>query len=210
MNWLQKIVSYCEFVFEIIFPESEREILMKNISLSDFRPAPTKSAPATYLLPYKNIKTKTLIHSLKYDRNKKAVDICAQILIPQLLKLNIRNTILIPIPRTKIRLQRFGFSQCEILCEEILKNSEIKKLEIKYEPKILIHKKDFETQTKLSRKERITNTRNSFLVRSPEKIIAKNIILIDDVFTTGATITEAKNTLLKSGAKSVFPITIAH
>lgn len=209
MSWSKKILQLCELLFEIIFPKSDREIEMEKISLEDFVSlGPT--VPSIAILPYKNQKVQTLIYSLKYDADPKAIEICAKILIKPILKLNIRNAILIPIPRTKIRLQRFGFSQCEILCEEILKNLEIKNLNLKYESQILIHKKDFETQTKLSRKERIKNTKNSFLIKNPEKIIAKNIILIDDVFTTGATITEAKNTLLKAGAKSVFPITIAH
>ena len=57
--------------------------------------------------------------------------------------------------------------------------------------------------------ERMKNIKNSFGVNSKERIQGRNIILIDDVWTTGATINEARQELLKAGAKNVIAYTIA-
>lgn len=212
MNLFRKAIQICELIFDFIFPKNFKIDEIEKISFEEMRNeivrAKASPSPALFLLSYKNPKTKLLIHALKYNKSTHSAKICAKLIAEKIPK--IKNCILIIIPRTQKRLQKFDFSQCDLIAKEIIKINEIKKINIKYERKILIHKKDSETQTKLSRKERIKNTKNSFLIKNPEKIIGKNIILIDDVFTTGATITEAKNTLLKSGAKSVITFTVAH
>jgi predicted amidophosphoribosyltransferase len=61
-----------------------------------------------------------------------------------------------------------------------------------------------------SKNDRLKNIIKSFKVCEVKKIEGKNIILIDDVWTTGATINEARKELLKAGAKNVIAYTIAH
>lgn len=73
----------------------------------------------------------------------------------------------------------------------------------------LVKIKDTPSQTKTeSRKEREKNLKNCFSIR--EEIAGRNIILIDDVATTGATIEEARRTLLNAGTRKVIAFTIAH
>ncbi|KKP65076.1 MAG: Phosphoribosyltransferase, partial [Candidatus Nomurabacteria bacterium GW2011_GWF2_35_12] len=60
------------------------------------------------------------------------------------------------------------------------------------------------------RRDRLKNLSDSFSVKNPEIIKDKNIILIDDVLTTGATLTEAKKILKSFGAKKVIAFTVAH
>lgn len=64
-------------------------------------------------------------------------------------------------------------------------------------------------QTSLTRKERLTNLREAFAVPQPEKIRGKTILLVDDVMTTGTTIHECANTLLRAGAGQVYAVTLA-
>lgn len=52
--------------------------------------------------------------------------------------------------------------------------------------------------------------KNAFAIKNAETIRGKNIIIIDDITTTGATITEAKKVLLKAGAREVIAFTLAH
>jgi ComF family protein len=63
-------------------------------------------------------------------------------------------------------------------------------------------------QTTLSRKERLKNLREAFAVTRPEAIVGKRILLIDDVFTTGATVNECAKTLRKAGSSDVFVLTL--
>jgi predicted amidophosphoribosyltransferase len=61
----------------------------------------------------------------------------------------------------------------------------------------------------LSRKERMKNLRRAFIVRHPESIAQKRILLIDDVFTTGTTVNECAKVLRKAGADAIFVLTLA-
>ena len=65
------------------------------------------------------------------------------------------------------------------------------------------------TQTGLDKKEREQNIQRAFEVKAPERMEAKNIILVDDVLTTGATANECAKTLNKAGARQVGVITLA-
>ena len=64
-------------------------------------------------------------------------------------------------------------------------------------------------QTGLARKKRKQNVKNSFAVKDSSKIEGKRILLIDDVYTTGATANECTKMLLKSGARYVDVLTLA-
>jgi len=65
------------------------------------------------------------------------------------------------------------------------------------------------TQTGSNRDERKENIKGAFEVTDKKKIAGKNIILIDDVYTTGATINECAKTLIKAGAQKVAVLTLA-
>ncbi len=64
-------------------------------------------------------------------------------------------------------------------------------------------------QTSLTRRERLKNLRRCFAVTHPSLIAGKNLLLVDDVFTTGTTVNECAKTLLKAGAKAVYVCTLA-
>ena len=73
----------------------------------------------------------------------------------------------------------------------------------------LIKVKNTKSQTNFSKKERVLNIANSFTIKNPSLVEGKTIFLIDDVFTTGATMEECTRTLKKAGAKKVFGIVVA-
>ncbi len=71
--------------------------------------------------------------------------------------------------------------------------------------------KDTPSQTKAENREsRMKNLENCFRVKNPMLVVGRNIILIDDVATTGATLQEARRTLRASGARKVIAFTVAH
>jgi len=118
-------------------------------------------------------------------------------------------TLLIPIPITKARRKERGFNQTEMLAENLMKIVPANFL-LHYEPNILIKTKETEKQTFKNRAERLASLKDSFQVTDPEKIKDKKIILLDDVVTTGATISEVKRVLKQAHAKSIQAITLAH
>ncbi len=206
----EKIIKLCKFTIDLVFPEIE--FIFE--SRPEFFYQKTPADLAISCLSFKHPEVRKLIHLFKYKQNKSATKICSDLLSEKIIEFsqtqNIQNSVLIPIPRSKIQIQKYGFNQCEILCEEILKNKEIKNLNLSYEPKILIHEKNLETQTKLSRRTRIKNSQNSFSVATHIDIISQKIILVDDVCTTGATLSDAERALKEYSKKCLLKFTIAH
>lgn len=69
--------------------------------------------------------------------------------------------------------------------------------------------KDTGTQTRLSAGERRANLRDAFAARRPESVAGKRLVLVDDVFTTGATLDSCANVLTSMGAPSVVALAVA-
>jgi len=121
---------------------------------------------------------------------------------------DIEKYILIPIPMHPARQRSRGYNQAELLAKEIaLLGPEF----FTCETNILVKNRETESQVSVhDREKRLRNIRGSFSVAHPERTAGKNVILIDDVVTTGATLAEARKTLLTAGAKRVLSITVAH
>lgn len=203
-------VDVCKFIGNLILPVEEIDFELKK----EYLHTKKLNDLAYSVLSYKHEEVKKLIHAFKYDKAKKALGICSKLLLENILEvtkiMDLKYSILVPVPRAKFRHKKFGFDQCVLLCEEILKNPEIQKLNLQFESEILIHKKEFDSQTKSTRAERIKNSKNTFFVKNSEKIPKQKIILIDDVWTTGSTLLDAKRALFQAGFREIFCFTIAH
>ena len=122
---------------------------------------------------------------------------------------NFREPILISIPLAPKRKRGRGFNQATLLCKELVKLD--KDVNFKLEKNVLYKPKDTEHQAKIEdRRKRLQNIVGSFSVKNSEIIRGENIILIDDVTTTGATLAEARKVLRAAGAKKIIAFTIAH
>ncbi len=113
-------------------------------------------------------------------------------------------SVIIPVPLHIGRLRERGFNQSLILAKAIGK-----KYSIPVNFSLLKRIKSTLTQTGLDKSQREKNIRGAFTVNDNAKAKSKNIILIDDVFTTGATINQCAKTLLKAGAGKVAVLTLA-
>jgi ComF family protein len=111
--------------------------------------------------------------------------------------------IITSVPMTRKKIWKRGYNQSEIFAKEL---SKLKKL--KYS-KMLNESKKAMVQRELNLTERFFNILGRYTVLKKSHILGKVIILVDDVFTTGATINECARVLKKSGAEKVFSITIA-
>ena len=182
-------------------PVAERESAEWIFPVFDYRHPPVKKA--LWLLKYKN--------------KKKLAKVFAEILHGKILEElsdlsimnNFRNPILIPIPLSKKRYRERGYNQAELICKELVKLDN--NINFKLETDILIKPQDTEHQARIrNKKERMKNIMGSFAVKNENLIKSKNIILIDDILTTGATLTEARKVLKKSGARKIIAFTVAH
>jgi len=112
--------------------------------------------------------------------------------------------LIIPVPLHIRRLRQRGFNQALILSQKIFSA-----YRGKINPHILERRHWNKPQTGLQGAERHRNVKNAFMVRRPENIYNKKILLVDDVFTTGATVNECARVLLKNKAATVSVFTFA-
>ena len=112
---------------------------------------------------------------------------------------------IIPLPLHSRRLREREFNQAGILSDYIA--TEFRK-EIVNDN--LRRSRYTGTQTELEEEERLLNVRNSFVLDRSDEVEGKNILLVDDVLTTGATCSEAASVLKEAQAKAVFVLTLAN
>jgi len=112
--------------------------------------------------------------------------------------------LMVPVPASYASLKQRGFNQTEELGRYMSK-----KLGVKMDASILARVKETPAQRELTKEEREKNLLCAFKVQNSAKIKNKNILLIDDVYTTGSTSKECTRTLLDGGAARVCVITWA-
>lgn len=122
-------------------------------------------------------------------------------------EINKKNILLIPIPLHKRKKRQRGFNQSELLTEVIASH-----FSLNFHSKILLRIKNNPPQAKINNFiEREKNTKDVFQIPISSLNLIKNkwIILIDDVYTSGATMQEAARILKKSGAKKIIGLVLA-
>jgi ComF family protein len=112
---------------------------------------------------------------------------------------------LLPVPLHTQRLRERGFNQALLLVKELSR-----RIGIPYEKTILQKKRPTIPQVNLSGVEREKGVRGAFHVIGEKEVEGKSILLVDDVYTTGATVNECSKVLLRGGAERVGVLTLAH
>lgn len=117
----------------------------------------------------------------------------------------IRNyDIIIPVPMYKRKKGKRGYNQSELIARRLAKY-----FQMPIATNILVKQINTQMQSSLGKEERIKNVQNVYKVRDMEKIENKNILLVDDIYTTGATVNECKKVLQLAGSKNIGTIIIA-
>lgn len=167
------------------------------------------------LFDYRDPLVRTAIWELKFRGNRSVATLLAEVLFDELsaelsereIFENFNRPLLVPVPLSKNRRRKRGFNQCEILLDELAKLGKI----FEINKNLLLKIRDTSSQTKTdSRASRLKNLRGAFAVNENGAARHRNIIVIDDVTTTGATLNEAIKTLRRAGAKKVLGFAIAH
>lgn len=160
-----------------------------------------------YLYRYEGL-IRNMIIKCKFNEKPYIYRIFAREIINSIkLYENIKNCdIIIPVPIHKKRELERGYNQTDIICK-IISNS----LEKKLYSNILIKIQNNEPQSKLNRVQRKKNVLGVYKVNDKylKKILKKTILLVDDVYTTGATVNECSKILKQSGVKKVIVLVIA-
>lgn len=168
------------------------------------RDAPYRLAAAS---DYQTPAVQTMILDLKYRGVTTAMSPLATMLRGYLTLLTpcLRQYAVVPIPLSRARLRTRGYNQAELIARVAADALALEMISA-----ALIRRADCLPQSRMpSRQARQENIQGVFAVARPELVAKKNILLIDDVSTSGATLTEAARTLKLSGARKIVGLVIA-
>ncbi|MEK7514682.1 MAG: phosphoribosyltransferase family protein [Patescibacteria group bacterium] len=202
-------------LLEFLFPRSKEVKKLESMTaeqyLSQFQRSLTPVSSITSIFNYSDPYVRLAIHEVKYRKNRIIASRFGEILYGEIKRVvHSQNKILVvPVPSSKSRQRKKGFSHTELLVEEILKNDRENLFE--YGKSVLVKTKETIPQTETKSKgERKKNPIGSFGIRDGSRISGREVIVVDDVLTTGSTLKEAMATLKRAGAKRAFGITAAH
>lgn len=149
---------------------------------------------------------RSVIHHFKYRQKTKLAAYLGSFLINAFNRYNELHDceLILPVAISSKKLKMRGFNQSEMLALELSKASKIKMFD-----DVLIRKHYKKSQTELTREQRLENVSGAFSVTCAEAVKGKNILLIDDVATTGSTLEACAIALRSARAKKVKALTLA-
>jgi len=153
-----------------------------------------------------------LIHVLKFQQVRPAAAVLGRRLAETIANLEqampVGAIVVVPVPlHTRKQTQR-GFNQAEMIARSALKQlSRPNRFELS--TGILQRRRETGSQIGLTRHQRRENLRGAFAVSDPARILNSNILLVDDVYTTGTTASECARVLRRAGAARVWVATVA-
>jgi ComF family protein len=153
-----------------------------------------------------------LLHLLKYDRVRSATPVLAGMLAAAMRRLGPavtnRPLLVIPVPLFAGKRRERGFNQAQTLAEIAVRSfGPNSRMELR--PTLLRRVRATQSQIGLTRHQRRENLRGAFAVAEPEEVRGREVLLVDDVMTTGTTAAECARVLHRAGALAVWVATVA-
>lgn len=151
-----------------------------------------------------------LIHLLKYEQVRPAATVLGRMLAEAIGDLPLSfmrgSIVTIPVPLYAKKARQRGFNQAELIAR-----SGLKLLRSGFELNVgaLERCRETRSQIGLSRHQRRENMRGAFVVSAPDEIRGREVLLVDDVMTTGTTVSECARVLRRAGASKVYVATVA-
>lgn len=183
-----------------------------------------KSRTALACLAYKNPIVRTMVWNMKTKKDRHAFACAGHIMADKLRDVAVgKNPIIIPMPIRQKRRRERGYNQCELLADEMRRHC-LDEIKMEIRTDILFRArqragakglKNDKKQAFKNRAERIAGVRGAFSVNEYaigkiKDVESRDIIVIDDVLTTGSTMNEAMSALRKAGYKNVSGLALAH
>lgn len=145
---------------------------------------------------------KRLIYAFKFNQKKYIAETLGALMADEYLKRSMDADIIVFVPMTKEEEKKRGYNQSELLANEVGKRLNMPVLPA------LVKIRSTSAQKELKGKDRATNLEGAFACVF-DQVKNRRILLIDDIFTTGATANECAKTLLKAKARDVSVLTSA-
>jgi len=220
---LKTIKRIYHWLLEILFPstcfgcKNKEGILCLNCMIKIPRTERETEKNILAVFDYHDPLIKKIIWNLKYYNHPFLGEKLGEILYDEFLEdisdMKIYTAgqpiLIIPVPISKTRAKTRGYNQSQKIAVGFCNQGEKEVFTLKN--KIVVKKIDTLPQARITnRNRRLKNIRGAFEIKNSELVKGRTIIVIDDVTTTGGTITEIMNVLKKSGAKKVIGFAVAH
>jgi ComF family protein len=157
-----------------------------------------------------------LIHLLKYHRVRSASGVLGRLLVQAAEPLlaspafgNSESLLMLPVPLHAGKFRERGFNQAELIAQAAMRElGRVSRRKLEFDTTMLLRRRATESQVGMSREQRRENIRGAFSA-AREQVAGREVLLIDDVMTTGATVCECARVLRAAGAKTVCVLTVA-
>jgi ComF family protein len=119
---------------------------------------------------------------------------------------------IVPVPLHRSRFRSRGFNQSYLMVNgwaKLAGNEDMSSIGNRIERQVLSRRRATLPQASLGRKQRASNIKNAFELNKQTEIVGKHVLLVDDVYTTGATVNECARVLMDGGAGQVDVLTLA-
>ena len=154
-----------------------------------------------------------LLHLLKYGQVRPVADLLGSYLASAIAQIQPAFSgaapIVVPVPLYGRKRRQRGFNQAELIARAALKRLSASGMRLEIKPGLLKRQRVTSSQTGLTRHQRRANLRGAFVVQDRAAIAGRDILIVDDVFTTGTTVSECARLLMRAGARRVFVVTVA-
>lgn len=147
---------------------------------------------------------RTAVHDLKYRRIRARADIVAELTLEGLARRPLAVDFLAPVPLAPGRLRQRGFNQSALIAERIGR-----RLGAPVLPDVLLRTRETTPQVGKSAAERRANITDAFACQRKDDVAGRRVGIVDDVLTTGATLTACAEALRAAGARRVYGIVVA-
>jgi ComF family protein len=153
-----------------------------------------------------------LIHLLKFNGVRPAAGVLGRMLAESFAALepgiDSESILVIPVPLYKTKRRQRGFNQAELIVRAALK-AYPQRNRFRLASEILLRTRETHSQIGLTSHQRRENLRGAFTVARAAEVTGREVLLVDDVYTTGTTVSECARVLRRAGASKVWVATVA-
>jgi len=155
-----------------------------------------------------------MLHLLKYERMPRMADVLGEMLGEAILTLRAeaaRELVVIAVPLFAARQRQRGYNQSELLADAAIAKlrSAAPEWQLRRDPSVLVRRRDTDSQFELNPRSRRRNVEGAFAVDAGRLRTGCEVLLVDDIYTTGATARECAKILRRAGARRVWVATLA-
>lgn len=217
LSWLNQYVW--QVFIEALFPLSKEEIFLNELTpehafevlpkapVFDNKVVPLPDTKAVFA--YKDKRVARLVWNIKYKKDKHSIDIAVFAMLKNLNVGEAGKIYLVPIPTTPKRLRERGYNQTELLIDAMVRGD--KTGQVQSLKDLLVRTKDQKRSKYKNRQERLSDAKELFAVNIKNQVSKDTqIIVIDDVITTGSTMKQALDVLRACDFIYVRGLAIAH